>query len=201
MNRFTIERLSNPDIEALTVAEVKRNLNMFTDLTDRDSQLEGLIAGAREFLEEYSGRVLIDCRWKLTVLDYEEGPIFLHRSPILAIESVTAIDSDGTETAVDVEGSPAATNYVVYEATSKRPTIAPLAAAWPEGRIEVIFRAGFADRVSSPVGTAAAVPEIYKTAMYLWIEAMYDRDPVMMEKLEDAAKCLLKPHRLNLQLG
>ena len=53
----------------------------------------------------------------------------------------------------------------------------------------------------SPTGSAADVPERYKQAMKLWIEANYDRDDKMMALLLDTAERLIRGERAEMSLA
>ncbi len=62
---------------------------------------------------------------------------------------------------------------------------------WPTSEnaiAQIDFRAGFLD----PTDTDTSVPAIFKRAMKLHIEAHYNRDEKMMEKLITAARNLLR---------
>lgn len=65
--RFTLERVSDPEIEPVTLAEMKLHLRAFSSVTDDDAQLSSLIKGAREWLEDYTGRAMVDQSWRLTL--------------------------------------------------------------------------------------------------------------------------------------
>lgn len=220
---FVFERVTLPDIEPVTLAEMKVHLRGFTSVSDDDAQVTKLIVGAREWVEDYTGRALIDQTWRLTMnktgylggdavkgftpafvgLGRREwihwmrrGEIRLLKSPVLAITSFVSADFTGAETAIPV------TDYALCEPDSKWPRIAALSGAtWTTGALKVEFRAGFADRLGSPQQGAEMVPERFKQAMKLWVEANYDRDKDMMPLLLKTAEGLLKPERADLQIA
>lgn len=222
MNRasaFILERVSQPAIEAVTLAELKLHLRTYASDTAEDDLLSALIVVAREWVEDYTGRVLVDSTWRLTIGDfvagfanvdsdtvtgYYRGPWFpradlgieLRRAPALAITSFVTVATDGTETAVD------AATYELREADSKWPRVYPLAGAtWGAGPMRITFRAGFADQTGSPTTGAEVVPERFKQAMKLYAEALYDRDEKAMPMLMNAAEALIRPERANLQIA
>lgn len=219
--RFVLERVIEPESEPVTLAEMKRHLREFDSVTANDDDITNLIVAAREWVEDYTGRALMDQSWRLTVQNHAAsisgddvggysyparlgyyssvfrwtptGEILLRKSPALAITSFVTVDNAGAETAVD------AATYELREADSKWPRVFPLnGAAWGTNVFRIVFRAGYADTTGSPQQTAAEVPERYKIAMKLWVEAMYDRDPAMMDKLLDAAKAMIKMERVDL---
>lgn len=225
--RFALERVSNPDIEPVTLAEMKRHLREYDSVTSLDTDITALIVGAREWVEEFTGRALVDQVWRLTIDQHgcllcdpapgacangvipgsfayfsgifywhRQGGLLLRKAPALAITSFVTVDAAGVETAID------ATQYELREADSKWPRIVPLSGAtWTATTLRVTFRAGFADRLGSPQQGAEVVPERFKQAMKLWVEAMYDRDPVMMPLLLKTAEALIRPERAELSLA
>lgn len=214
---FTLERVSNPEIEPVTLAEMKTHLGEFDSVTDRDDDLESLITAAREWAEEYTGRALVDQTWRLTIeqtpdtttdsvstparmvglyIPRSKSEILLRRSPILTVDEVVTIDAAGVEAVVEAE------TYQLRLATSKYPKLVALnAGSWSAEVTQITFRAGYADRLASPQQDATAVPQRYKQAIKLWVEANYDRDTDRMKLLLDTAECLIKGERVNLSLA
>lgn len=232
--RFFLERVVEPDIEVISVAEMKRHLRMFSDVTDEDADIAGYITAAREWVEDYTGRALIDQQWRLTIdntnpilykgdyvtgvclnapgigfsgigrYDYASGfpngEILLRKSPVLSIVSFVNFDAAGAETTID--GS----TYELRGAHSKWPKLSPLNnIAWPinslYGGMRIVFRAGYADRDSSPQQDATVVPKRFSLAMKLWVEANYNRDPNQQFQLLNTAEMLIKPECSNLQIA
>ncbi len=225
--KFTLERVTQPEIEPVTLAEAKRHLREFAGTTDLDGDIEDLIKGGREWVENFTGRALIDQTWRLTIGDqpyfdtvigdivrvfpemsnpygfyggaffwFRNREILLRKAPVLAIESFVSVDSAGTETTIDP------TTYALREQDSKWPRIVPLSGAtWGYGMFRLTFRAGFADRTGSPQQGAEMVPVRFKQAIKLWAEAHYDRDPIMMQKLLDAATNVIRPERSDLSIA
>jgi uncharacterized phiE125 gp8 family phage protein len=209
--RYVLERVSGPATEPVTLAEAKRHLREFSTVTDNDADITALIQGAREWVEEFTGRALIEQQWRLSIgdqalVDTVSQParycapretlgteIYLRKSPALAIVSFVSVDAAGVETAVDAD------SYALRDASSRWPRVVALNGAnWSTGVYKIVFRAGYADTVSSPAQDASVVPERYKQAMKLWIEAMYDRDERMMETLLKTAEGLIRGERVEL---
>jgi hypothetical protein len=107
--------------------------------------------------------------------------------------SIASVDSLGVETALDVA------DYEVMEPDSKWPRLTGLSGA--TGTLRIVYRAGFADRLGSPMEDASVVPVRFKQAIKLHVEAHYDRDKDMMQKLLDAAENLIRPERAELQIA
>jgi len=219
--KFTLERIALPDIEPVTLAEMKRHLRCFAGATDEDEDVAALIVAAREWVEDYSARALIDQTWRLTIegglnrvpgfdaprfvggFGHREwmhwirrGELLLRRAPVIEITSFTSTDAAGVVTDIDQAG------YALREKDSKWPRLVPLnGTTWTTGTLKIEFRAGFADRLGSPQEDASAVPMRFKQAIKLWGEAHYDRDAVMMPLLLNVAEQLLKPERADLAIA
>jgi uncharacterized phiE125 gp8 family phage protein len=188
MNAYTITRLSEPQIEPLTLTEMKTALRCYMDITDEDDEIEDLIVSAREWVEGFTARALIDSTFEQSFDDYESGDIILRRSPVLQVISFGSIDSAGIETAT------AAGSYELRDADSKWPRLVALnGAAWTAGVLRITFRAGYADRTGSPIEGAEKVPKPLTRAMKLWAEAMYERDPATMKLLIEVAERVARP--------
>lgn len=228
--RFALERVTQPDIEPVTLAEIIQHVREFATLSQAgQDDLTALIVASREWVEDYTGRALIDQSWRLTLLGRpgslaggdtvggyagpgpvqgyysgtwqwgRSGEIVLPKSPVIAITGFVSVDAAGVSTTVDP------TTYELREADSKWPRLVALNGAtwssWLNGDLRITFRAGFADRVSSPQQGAEAVPTRIKWAMKLWAEGVYNRDEKMMKILLETAEAVAKPERSELQMA
>ena len=183
---FVLERVSQPDIEPITLAQAKRHILQFSGVTTEDDDIEQWIQVAREWVEDYTGRAMIDQTWRLTVQAigqqlsgdlvrgftgsgyfagnflFDKGGVLLRRSPVLAITDFVTVDALGAETAVD------ASTYELRYQDSKYPRVLPVSGAvWPSNEFRIEFRAGFADRLGSPQQDSLQVPATLKHAMKL----------------------------------
>lgn len=207
--RWQLELVTGPEIEPVTLTEMKTHLREYSSVTTRDDEITELIQAAREWLEDYTGRVMIDQTFRLSIdqtgdlwLDDPDTSLnddsqqparpgfYLRRSPILEVLSVKTVDADGEETTV------AAGEYELRAAASKFPFLVPTSTAtWQDSNLRITFRAGFADLTGSPQDTASVVPARFKQAMKLWTKGAYDGD----EASREAALRLAK--RLKAQVG
>lgn len=221
---FTLQRVTNPDIEPVTIDEIIQHVREFTSLpTAARTELTNLIVAAREWVEDETGRALIEQQWKLTLLGcprlasdvvttampgygYYQGAlqwrgneILLRKAPVLAVTDFSVVDANGAVTTI----SP--TTYQLRDEKSKWPRVVALSGAnwstYGSQDIRITYRAGYADRLGSPQQGAEMVPTRFKQAIKLWVEAHYDRDQTMMQKMLDAASAVVKPERTNLQLA
>jgi hypothetical protein len=227
---FTLERLTDPEIEPVTLAEMKRHLRGFVGVTEEDDDITALITAAREWVEDYTGRVLVDQTWRLTLMG-RPGSTFGgdivggHRGPgpvnygyyygfwrwgrygelALRKAPVLALTQFVSVDSAGVETDVDASTYELREANSKYPRIVALNGAtwstWLTGDLRIKFRAGFADRTGSPVTGAEVVPERFKQAIKLWTQANYDRDPATMKTTIEAAENLIRSERSDPQIA
>jgi uncharacterized phiE125 gp8 family phage protein len=195
--RFILEPVTEPDIEPVTLAEAKMHLRCTE--TAEDDLITSLIVAAREWVERYTGRALIDQTWRLTIeqtpvvsgdsvsgytagscigrFQWERvGEIMLRKAPVLAISSFVTVDAAGAETAV------AADTYQLREAHSRWPRLVALSGAtWGTENFRITFRAGFADRTGSPQQNADEVPARFKQAIYLIVGHLFEnRESVLV---------------------
>lgn len=169
--------ITPPDEEPVSVAELRSYLR---DAPDADGVLSTFIQSAREYVEEFTGRIMVEQVREATLdawpgaiggdgLDWWDGvregaigggdaPRFveLRRAPLISIESVSTFDAAND----DSEWS--AADY--YADTSSTPGRLALSAGamWPQPGRPV---AGIAIRYRAGYGNAAAVPAALKTAI------------------------------------
>jgi len=102
--------VTGPSQEPVTLAEAKLHLRV--DTADEDEYLDTLITVARQAIEDYLGRALLEQTWDL-VLDGElPDLVTLKPAPLISVTGVYATDLDGTETTLGV------TEYAVDTTTS-----------------------------------------------------------------------------------
>lgn len=198
--KYSLERIAGPDIEPVTLAEMKRHLRCQEGVEVQDADITALIVAAREWVEGYTGRALIDQTWRLTVDEIAGDAvqrILLRRSPVIALTKVSSLDALGVETELPLAA------FAVQEPGSKWPWFFHDGAdSWNPGSIlKIEFRAGFVDRTGSPQQDATDVPTRFKQAIKMWAEAAYDRDQYMMELLFKVAEEIAKPERADLQIA
>lgn len=228
---FVLERVTNPDIEVFTLAEMKRLLRTFDNVTEQDDEITSLIQAGREWCEDYTGRALIDQTWRLTLQgrlgSYAGGDIvsgtrdgalpvgygyyhglysFGRYGEIMVRKSpALAITSFVSVDSAGAETAIDPTTYELRDADSKWPRIVALNGAtwsnWLTGDLRITFRAGYADRIGSPQDDASVVPARYKQAVKLWCEANFNRDEKMMDLLIRQAENMMRLERCHLQIA
>lgn len=217
--RFALERISDPEIEPVSAAEFVRNAGEFQDAaTERADDISRVITAAREWVEDHTGKVLVDQTWRLTLTDqpaYDAivgpangyycgdwygrgGEIMLRRSPAIAITSFSSVDAAGAETVIDDD------TYELREADTKWPKLVGVnGATWTfPGTYRIVFRAGYADRDVSPAQDASAIPARFRQAILLYAQALYDSaDDKTAAAMMDAAEGLLRGERCGLDFA
>lgn len=221
-NGFVLERMSDPEIEPVTVEQFKRHVRAYADITLEDEDMAGMISAARENIEDYTGRICIDQTWRLSVMNYTGGGIYLRRSPIIALTSFVSVDATDAESSLLIAGT-----YSLREPRSKYPRVVPLSgASWPsvtlgsgdtvntvpapsdaasEPLFRIEFRAGFADRDGSPQQDGEAVPWIIRQAIKLLAAHYHDnRVPVALGTIATeiplGIRHMLRGHQCNLNM-
>lgn len=214
---FVLERVTQPSVEAISLASMKLHLREFSSVTDLDDEITDLIVAAREWVEDFTGRALVDQKWRLTISDHvvpytytdtntvtgivnilPDGGILLRKSPVIAITSFVSVDGAGAETTID----PA--TYELREADSKWPRVYPLTGAvWNTGTFRIEYRAGFAAGLGSPDPTpdVTLVPVRFVQAMKLYCSALYDADEKTMSLLLDTAERIIRPEKADLAMA
>lgn len=177
-----------PGVEPLTRAEAK--LHGRIDLTDDDALIDALIVTARRLAEQATGRVLLTQSWAYTLDVFPAAAIEVPLPPLISVELVKYIDSDGV-----LQTLPS-NQYVVHTSATLGKIVPAYACSWPSPRavldaVTVAFTAGY--------GAAAAVPQDIKQWMLLQVAFWYDnRAAASGSKLEPTpyVDALLDPYRI-----
>ena len=89
-----LQLISKPITEIISVSDIKAYSRI--DSSYEDNLLLDLITAAREYCEEYTGRSFIEQSWALTTDNFNDDNIIeLPRAPIISIDSVQYLDTDG----------------------------------------------------------------------------------------------------------
>lgn len=94
-------RTQGPASEPISVPEALAWLRV--DLPDEVPVIQAVISAARVKFEDETGRALISQEWKATMNAWpsccgrERGIIMLERAPLISVESVKYLDSDGVQ--------------------------------------------------------------------------------------------------------
>lgn len=166
----TLQLVTGPAIEPITLAEAKSYLRI--DDEDQDTEVLRLIATAREFVEEQTGRALITQTWRLTLDRWPTGPgaasrtIVLDRSPLASVTSVQYYpDGSGTLSTVD-----AADYHVLTPRDIAGRVILDVDSDWPDvddrpDAVQITYVSG---------GALSTAKPILRQAVLLTVSHMYE---------------------------
>lgn len=156
-----------PAEAVLTTAEAKSHLRV--DHSTDDTLIDAQVAAATSWVEEFTGRQLVTATWLLTLdrFPHSACPIILPRPPAATVTSITWTKSDETTDTVT------ASDYVLdnQDELSRHRIVLKDAFTWPTdtrnfASVRVLYTAGY--------GAAAAVPDVYKTAIKLVVGNLYE---------------------------
>lgn len=179
-----------PSVEPVTLSEAKAWARV--EVTDDDTIITALIIAARIKAEAETARAFITQTWDLKADEFADS-IALPMPPYQSITSVKYIDTDGTEQTV------ANTDYTVTKKNGITYLVLAYGKTWPATRdihdaVTIRFIAGY--------GTAAAVPELIKSAIKTTVVDLYENRESQVNSslfsLSVAAENLLNSYRVGL---
>lgn len=175
---WQLERLSGPDLEPVTVAEVKIQCKIDADQTIEDEALADDISAARELAEDYCHQTWCPTLWRLTLMRLPgwHDPIQLPMGPLLELVSVTYLDSHAVRQTLDL-------TTLEVSLASKPPWIRGF---WPSdmlvraGAVQIDYWAGYP--VEGSPAVAVNVPKRVKKAVKMLVAHWYaNRESVVAE--------------------
>lgn len=194
----------SPSSEPLLLADVKNYLRVPSSVTADDDFIEGLITEAREYVERFTGRALIN-RAVTEYFDFfpkagDSNPrvLSLYRGPVSAVTSVSYVPDGGTPDSYTTWDNTSNSKYFVDFASGANfpgacrinlrdgvdwPTIEPYVNA-----VKVVYTAGYG-------ADGSTVPGPLKRAMYRLIGRWY----YSPEETDDNSLVseLLNPYKLH----
>lgn len=127
----------------LTLLEVKQQLRLPEAYTAEDDALNWYIKAATAIAERETNRALMSQTWELVLDRFPTKTIECSKNPLISIDSIKYIDTDGTEQTLDAE------NYIVDNKREPWRVTPAYGSTWPgtQGRINAVtitFTAGYA---------------------------------------------------------
>jgi len=181
-------RTVDPTLEPVTLEEIKSHLRIH-DNTDSDVQLTGLIKQGREYVERVTGRALITQTWEMKLDGFYTGLKIPH-PPLQSVTTVKYQDANNAEQTL------AASNYTVDTDSEPARFVQSATGTFPStyddlNSVTITYLAGY--------GAARAdVPEMFKHAIKLYVEKVYDM-PVSSyaDALDNALESLLINYKVD----
>ena len=185
---------TEPAVEPITTATAKIHLSIASAVTAHDTLISSLITAARKYIEDMLNRSLITTEWELTIEQFPASQIdlFLPRSPIQAIDSITYVDADGATQTWE------SSNYVLSRYREPARISLAYAKLWPTVRLQpdavaIAFTAGYGD-------SASDIPQPIKQAMLLlighWFEHRSDVETGNLKTVPMCVESLLNAYRV-----
>ncbi len=191
---FGLVQTVPPSAEPLTMVEAKTAARVDTD-ADEDF-LADLIAAAREYAENATGRQMLTATWRLTLDRFpggdpwwgpwwhwgSAGVIRLPRPPLQSVSAINYTDSQGNTQAVDL------VNDVIIDDQREPPRLTPAwGKVWPVIRsmpdaVKITYVSGY----TSP----GLIPRQIKLAMKMLVAHWYDNRSAIGGALEAADRLL-----------
>jgi len=197
--RYSLTEPAAPPAEPITLAEAKLHLRIDSDITDQDALISALVQGAREWVENYCRRTLVERTLELR-LDNWYREIRLPRGKVSAVASVKYVDSGGTLTTL------AADQYQVDTYSVPARIVPAYGVIWPTvktGEINAVlvtYTAGYTPGAASPTDYAENIPEAIKAAIKLLVGNFYENRELLSERqlfeAPFAVKALLAPYEI-----
>lgn len=179
MNWTTLNRTGEPAAEPVRVEEVQASERIDADLVEDVEVLRGYIAAARQFVEGYTNRALVEQTWTMKLAEWPcDGTrrrIDLPKPPLLSVTSISYVDTDGATQTL------AADQYAVHADAWGAYVVEAYGKTWPAVRcqddaITVVFFAGYAHTgTGDSINYQANVPAIIKTAVKRHARGQYEK--------------------------
>jgi uncharacterized phiE125 gp8 family phage protein len=154
-----------PTVEPVTVNEARDFLRI--DFDDDEVLVGALITAAREYVEGYTERALVNQTWTVKMDDFWGDCVLeLPYPPLSSVTSITYVDTDGASQTV------ATATYTVDTDSEPGRIYLAYGKTWPTARSErnavtITFVAGYG-------AAASAVPDRAKTAIKMLVGDMYE---------------------------
>lgn len=188
--------------EPFTLAQARLHLNVDAEGSppahEDDPKIELLMVAAREAVEQFTSRVLVDVEYELRV-DSFSSEIDLPVAPVKAINSVTYIDGNGATQTL-------ATSVYEFDDHPDYPKVRlAYGQAWPTTRggangVRIRFDAGYTDNDSPNTNP---MPKGLKAAMLTLLKHWYENQEAVIvgssaNEIPMGTQYMMMPHRLGL---
>lgn len=170
--------------EPVTLAEAKEFLRVGHG--DDDTAITNLIIAARQQVESFTNRQLVDATWDLYIDEFHGASrILFPKPPLSSVTTFTYLDTAGSSQTWT------STNWILNTVALPGEMKEAFGISWPTVRQQ--YNAVVITYVAGYGSTAASVPEEIKNAMHLIIAKQYD-DPEN-KTLDSAVESLLSDYK------
>ena len=198
MQYLSLSRQTAPAVEPVTVADAKAHLRV--DTSDDDTYVGTLVTAAREWVEAYLDRTLVNTQWRLRLERFptdSQYPIALPRPPVVSSGTATAVTITYTaETGGTATLSTAQFRVQRFETPGRVTTV--YGGTWPASMedndaVVVTWWAGYG-------ATGSSVPAAIRHAILMLVGYWYEnRSTVLVgsisKPLEFAVESLLSSQK------
>ncbi len=174
-----LELIENPEVEPLTLAEIKIYLRI--DGNVEDEILTTMLKTSRQLAEEYMGCSIIRQKWKLTFFGRIDSNVALYKGPVNSVSSIKLYNRYNNASTIDSSK---------YYLNGKHSLC--LDGVYSSHRIEVEYLAGFAT-------DSANIPEVIRQGLLSQIAYFYENRGTGHNSLDHTARLLFNFFR-NIRL-
>lgn len=181
--------ITAPDEEPVTLTEAKAQC--IVETTAYDTIIGSKIKSAREWVEDYTGRALMEQTWRTKLDRFPCGVIYLNHPPLQSVTSITYMDTAG------VTQTLSSSAYIVDTTSEPGRVGEAYGYTWPAtrdqmGAVTIESVHGYED--------SDAVPQAIKDAILVLIAELYQNREVSIVGpavgVNSAVESLLWRHRV-----
>lgn len=159
---MSLNLITPPSREPLSLALAKSHLKLDSTFTDDDNLIQGLITAARRYCEGFQNRAYLEQTWDLWLDDFPSGKyIDIPLPPLQSVTSIKYYDTDDTESTMDTDDYDVDVKGYVGRVVLKYSKSWPSTVLRPSNGVVIRFVAGY-ETYSSTVTTAGTA--VTKTA-------------------------------------
>lgn len=192
------------DAEPLTLAQARLQCRLDAEGSPPshpdDDLLSAFIAVAREQVERFTGRALRYQRLRVALDDFSDV-IDLAYSPVLAVESVSYVDSAGATVVMD------AADYRLDVRTVPARLAPAVGTTWPTpaevpGAVEIVYTAGYPTGGSpDPEPVPRSLVHAMRLMLTHWYEHRSDVEATQHYEIPMGSVALMTPFRVRLGIA
>jgi len=189
-SHFALTLVTPPVLEPVTLAETKAHLRI--EHTLEDILIGSLITAARNFVENFTRRALIEQSWKLTLDQFPCWEIYIPKPPLISITKFEYLNSLG------LTASLTETVDFIKDIESEPARLTPFyLGTWPiaynqMNAVSITYKCGYG-------AAAATVPTAIKQSILLLVGHWYNNReqtvPINLSQIPLGAEYLLWPYR------